>query len=85
MAAYMRAIAEALLVGLVACLLSFAFGAMAGRCGAGTSQYVSFFGGLNPSLVIPWSKLTMGGLRYSSSMAGAWAGGQRAFVGSLLP
>ncbi|HEX2972023.1 MAG TPA: ABC transporter permease, partial [Tepidisphaeraceae bacterium] len=52
--------AEAVLVGLVACLLSFAFGVMAGWCGAGISQYVSFFGGLNPSLEIPWDKLALG-------------------------
>lgn len=53
-------VAEALLIGLVACLLSLAFGLMAGWCGAGISQYVSFFGGLNPTLVVPWSKLALG-------------------------
>ena len=53
-------IAEALLVGLVACLLSVGFGITAGWCGSGISQYVSFFGGLNPSLVIPWGKVGMG-------------------------
>jgi putative ABC transport system permease protein len=53
-------LAEAVLVGLVACLLSLAFGVMAGWCGAGISQYVSFFGGLSPSLVIPWEKLSFG-------------------------
>ncbi|MGE5611871.1 MAG: ABC transporter permease [Bacillota bacterium] len=53
-------LAEAVLVGMVACLLSLAFGVMAGWCGAGISQYVSFFGGLNPSLVIPWAKLSWG-------------------------
>lgn len=53
-------LAEAVLVGLVACLLSLGFGVMAGWCGAGISQYVSFFGGLNPPLVIPWAKLSLG-------------------------
>ncbi|MBN2473111.1 MAG: ABC transporter permease [Pirellulales bacterium] len=53
-------LAEALLIGLVACLLSLGFGIMAGWCGMGVSQYVSFFGGLNPSLVVPWSKLAIG-------------------------
>ena len=51
---------EALLVGLVACLLSLAFGVMAGWCGAGISQYVSFFGGMDTPLIVPWSKLSMG-------------------------
>ena len=51
---------EALLVGLVACLLSLAFGIMAGWCGAGISQYVSFFGGMDTPLVVPWSKLWIG-------------------------
>jgi putative ABC transport system permease protein len=52
-------VAEALLMGTVACLLSFGFGLMAGWCGAGISQYVSFFGGLNPSLVIPWAHIAL--------------------------
>lgn len=53
-------VAEALLVGAAACLLSFAFGVMAGWCGVGISQYVSFFGGMSPSLVIPWRQLALG-------------------------
>lgn len=53
-------IAESLLVGIVACLLSLGFGVMAGWCGSGISQYVSFFGGLHPTLVIPWGKLSIG-------------------------
>lgn len=52
--------AESLLVGVVACLLSLGFGVMAGWCGSGISQYVSFFGGLRPELVIPWGKLWIG-------------------------
>jgi putative ABC transport system permease protein len=53
-------VAESLLVGIVACLLSLGFGVMAGWCGAGISQYVSFFGGMQPALVIPWSKVSLG-------------------------
>ena len=33
---------------------------MAGWCGSGISQYVSFFGGLAPPLVIPWPQLAIG-------------------------
>ena len=44
-------LAEGLLIGLVACLLSLSFGVMAGWCGTGISQYVSFFGGLATPLV----------------------------------
>jgi len=50
-------LAESLLLGVVACVISLAFGLLAGWCGAGISQYVSFFGGLNPTLVIPWGQL----------------------------
>jgi len=53
-------LAEGLLIGLVACFLSLAFGVTAGWCGTGISQYVSFFGGLNPPLVIPLSQLGFG-------------------------
>lgn len=53
-------LAEALLIGLVACLLSLGFGVMAGWCGMGASQTASFFGGLHPGLVIPWGKLALG-------------------------
>jgi putative ABC transport system permease protein len=51
---------EGLLIGVVACLLSLAFGVMAGWCGTGISQYVSFFGGLATPLVIPWAKMSLG-------------------------
>ncbi len=53
-------IAEGLLIGLVACLLSLCFGVMAGLCGVGISQYVSFFGGLHPALVLPWGMMSIG-------------------------
>lgn len=59
--ALMRMIlAEGLLIGLVTCLVSLAFGLLAGWCGMGISQYVSFFGGLNPGLVVPWAKVALG-------------------------
>lgn len=53
-------LAEGLLLGVAACLLSLGFGIMAGWCGSGISQYVSFFGGMQPPLLIPWAKLTTG-------------------------
>ena len=59
-------LAEGLLIGLVACLLSLAFGVMAGWCGTGISQYVSFFGGMATPLVVPWSKLALG---FSATLA----------------
>jgi putative ABC transport system permease protein len=57
---------EGLLIGLVACLLSLSFGVMAGWCGKGISQYVSFFGGLATPLIVPWLKLTLG---FSAALA----------------
>jgi putative ABC transport system permease protein len=53
-------LAEGLLIGIVACLLSLAFGVMAGWCGTGISQYVSFFGGMETPLYIPWAQLAFG-------------------------
>lgn len=53
-------LAEAVLIGLVACLLSLSFGVMAGWCGSGISRYVSFFGGLDTPLVVPWLKILQG-------------------------
>ncbi|OGV54566.1 MAG: hypothetical protein A2X49_11150 [Lentisphaerae bacterium GWF2_52_8] len=53
-------IAEGLLIGLVACLLSLSFGVVAGFCGVGISQYVSFFGGLHPALILPWGMISIG-------------------------
>ncbi len=52
--ALVRAIlAEGLLIGAVAGLLSLGFGILAGWCGCGIAQYASFFGGMNPALVVP--------------------------------
>lgn len=53
-------LAEAVLVGLVACLLSLGFGFSAAWSGVTVAQFVSFFGGLAPSMVIPWSYLLAG-------------------------
>jgi len=53
-------LAEGLLIGLITCLLSLGFGVFSGWCGTGISQYVSFFGGLAPPLVIPWAHLSIG-------------------------
>ncbi len=53
-------LAEGILIGLITCLLSLGFGVFSGWCGTGISQYVSFFGGLAPPLVIPWSQLSIG-------------------------
>lgn len=52
--AIVRAIlAEGILIGVVAGLLSLGFGIMAGWCGCGMAQYISFFGGLHPDLNVP--------------------------------
>jgi putative ABC transport system permease protein len=53
-------LAEGILIGLITCILSLAFGILSGWCGTGISQYVSFFGGLAPPLVIPWAQLSIG-------------------------
>ncbi len=33
---------------------------MAGWCGVGISDYISFFGGLDPPLIIPWKPIGYG-------------------------
>lgn len=53
-------LAEGLMIGLITCLLSLGFGVFSGWCGTGISQYVSFFGGLAPPLVVPWAQLSLG-------------------------
>ena len=53
-------VAEGLLVGIVACVLSLGFGIMAGWCGTGLSRYMSFFGGMEPVLVVPLAALLVG-------------------------
>lgn len=53
-------LAEALLVGAAACLLSLGFGVMAGYCGTGVTRYMNVRGGQITPLVIPWAKLSTG-------------------------
>ena len=53
-------LAEALLIGIVACLLSLAFGAMAGYCGVGVTRYVNVRGGQITTLIIPWIPILYG-------------------------
>ena len=67
-------IAEGLLIGIVACFLSLGFGIFAGWCGAGISQYISFFGGMHPSLIVPWYPVTLGlgAMLLLSAFAAVW-------------
>ncbi|QEG43311.1 FtsX-like permease family protein [Roseimaritima ulvae] len=53
-------LAEGLMIALVAGVLSVGFGILSGWCGAGLAQYVSFFGGLHPPMVIPWAPIVGG-------------------------
>lgn len=53
--------AEALLIGICACVLCFGFGAFAAACTIkGVSGFGGFLAGITPALVIPWSKLGFG-------------------------
>ena len=67
-------IAEGMLIGLVACVVSLGFGILAGWCGAGISQHISFFGGMSQELVIPWIPVSGGlaTLLALSALAAAW-------------
>lgn len=73
--ALVRAVlAEALLVGLVASALSLALGLSASWAGVSVAQYVSYFGGLAPPMVVPWG-LVLGGVGATlvlCLLAGAW-------------
>ncbi len=53
-------VAESLLIGILACLISAAFGVTAGYFGTAISQYMSFFGGLETRFFVPWAKITLG-------------------------
>ena len=53
-------VAEALLVGLVACVLSLGFGVMAGYCGTGVTRYINIRGGMITPLVVPWFQIGVG-------------------------
>jgi putative ABC transport system permease protein len=77
-------IAEGLLVGIVACLLSLGFGIMAGWCGTGLTQYMSFFGGMQPVLVVPLAALSIG-LLVVLSFAALAAVGPAVRVGRTHP
>ncbi|MBA2117678.1 ABC transporter permease [Bremerella alba] len=67
-------LAEGLLIGISAGLLSVSFGVMCGWCGCGIAQYMSFFGGMHPDLVIPWDAIAMGliGLVLLATLSAAW-------------
>ena len=53
-------VAEALLVGVVACILSLGFGVMAGYCGTGVTRYINIRGGMITPLIVPWGQLAIG-------------------------
>ncbi|WP_422929588.1 ABC transporter permease [Singulisphaera sp. PoT] len=53
-------VAETFLIGVVVCVLSLGFGAMAGYCGTGVTRYINIRGGQHTPLIIPWSKLAVG-------------------------
>lgn len=53
-------VAESLLIGVVACVLSLGFGAMAGYCGTGVTRYINLRGGQYTPLILPWAKLGIG-------------------------
>lgn len=57
-----QVLAEAILIGLVAILLSFAFGVTAGWCSVITARYMYVYAvtGLTPDLTIPWDSLGIG-------------------------
>ncbi|MHC2066234.1 ABC transporter permease [Bremerella sp. T1] len=67
-------LAEGLLTGIVAAVLSLGFGVMCGWCGCGVAQYISFFGGMQPDLVIPWDAISLGlsGLILLAILSAAW-------------
>ena len=62
-------LAEGLLIGVVAVGVSLGFGVLVGWCGAGMSSYLSFFGGMEPDLVVPWIYV-LGGLAAALVLAG---------------
>lgn len=67
-------LAEGFLIGLVAVLLSLGFGLLAGWCGCGMAQYISFFGGLHPSLHVPWRVVggALSAVLVLSTLAAVW-------------
>lgn len=67
-------LAEGLLIGIVAGVLSVSFGVMCGWCGCGIAQYMSFFGGMQPDLMIPWGTIAIGllGVILLATLSVAW-------------
>lgn len=65
---------EGLLIGVAACLLSLGFGILAGWCGCGIAQHMSFFGGLHPQLHVPWFATLLGVMLVVvvTTLAGLW-------------
>ena len=53
-------LAEAVLIGVAACLLSLCFGVLSGYCGTGITRYVNVRGGMVTPLVIPWTQIGIG-------------------------
>jgi putative ABC transport system permease protein len=53
-------IAEGVLIGVTAVLLSLGFGILAGWFGTTVAQHFSFFGGMKSELVLPWYQLGIG-------------------------
>ncbi|MGC4005241.1 MAG: FtsX-like permease family protein [Pirellulales bacterium] len=69
--------AEGLLIGIVAAILSVGFGTIIGWCGCEFTQYISFFGGMHPDLVVPWTPILAGiaallGLMILTAVWPAW-------------
>jgi putative ABC transport system permease protein len=67
-------VAEGVLIGIVAGGLSLVFGTLSGWCGAGMSRYISFFGGMNTDLVVPWPEVlsSLAAVLLLSSLAALW-------------
>jgi putative ABC transport system permease protein len=53
-------LAEAFLIGVVACALSLAFGVLAGYTTTEITRYTNLRGGLFVGLVVPWGKISLG-------------------------
>lgn len=53
-------LAESILIGLCACVLSFSFGWFYSWLANGMVQYTSFFGEVPPPVVVPWNQLGTG-------------------------
>ncbi|MCZ2343296.1 MAG: FtsX-like permease family protein [Bacteroidales bacterium] len=53
-------LAEAILIAVVACVLSLGFGILAGWCGVGMASYSGFFGGMDTRLILSWRHIGLG-------------------------